>query len=106
MPGTISYRLVDEGEEPIEPDRVLMSGVSTVVASRDVGLGRWVLLGFDYAGEDPVSARILANAARMRPQEDGLRMIAPLPETIFTPGDTVNVEWAARGGRPGTVPNE
>ncbi|MBI4603817.1 MAG: hypothetical protein HY721_17820 [Planctomycetes bacterium] len=74
-----------------------------VVASRDDGPGRWTLLGFTFQALEPASARLLANAARPRPAGPGLRLLSPRPGAVFVAGEAVPVEWAARGGRSGTV---
>jgi len=70
-----------------------------VAAARDEGLGRWVLLGFDFEKPDATAGRILSNAIRMRSAGPGLRVLSPPPGAVYSAGETVPIRWAARGGR-------
>ncbi|MBI4582940.1 MAG: hypothetical protein HY717_02730 [Planctomycetes bacterium] len=84
-------------------EAVVGSDRFTVAAAREQGSGRWSLLGFDYQAANPASARLLANAARMRPIQDGLRLLSPAPGAVLAAGEAASIAWAARGERSGPV---
>ena len=76
---------------------------ASVVAALDQGLGRWVVLGFNFVTTNEPSARLLTNSVQMRAIPDGLRIISPRPGQVFSSGDVIPIEWVARGERSGLV---
>jgi hypothetical protein len=82
---------------------LVASGAESVVSALDDGAGRWVILGFNFQVSNAASGRILANSARMRRLQDGLRVLSPRPGAVLVGGAPVEVSWAAHGSRSGAL---
>ncbi len=74
----------------------------TVVASRDLGFGRIVLLGFDYYERNEATSNLLVNSLLVPAVRAGLRIFRPDlrgPGTpaALGPGDRVRFGWVVKG---------
>lgn len=78
--------------------QVIVNGNETIVACRDMGFGRIVLLGFDFFTRNQDSSQLLVNAALVPEVTEGIRFFRPTQDRVVAPGQSVPIRWAVKGG--------